>query len=98
MAHISNPLHIAHIPRKFRAMQLACGLLPLGDPDSTTTTEGGDMDYQTYATRRQAETARQQLRGWPQSRVIALYRADHGDKWAVECETGHYLRTDGYVR
>lgn len=64
-------------------------------------------DYQTYPTHKDAESAKSQLSGWPDARVSRIdgyatpadFEAGKlSPLWVIECASGQYLRTDGYVR
>jgi len=59
--------------------------------------------YQTYKTRKEAETEVAKMRGW-EARPRHFYLPGdpnanrEGYAWVIECEGRLYLRTDGYVR
>jgi len=66
------------------------------------------MDYQVYATRREADAARAEMRGW-YTRAVRLYWPEHpmaargGYIWVIQCRETRggpvrFLRKDGYVR
>jgi flagellar basal body rod protein FlgC len=61
------------------------------------------MDYQGFATRKEAQAEANKMRGW-QAKVVKMYlpgnpNADKdGYVWVIQCDSRKYLREDGFVR
>lgn len=61
------------------------------------------MDYQTFATRQDAQSEIEKMLGWSAEPVQLVLPEDpnadeDGNAWVIQCDGDKYLRRDGYVR